>query len=80
MVHRDLKPANVKIRPDSHVKVLDFGLAKPLAAEGADQSELPDTVACTWNHFWNNRGHVAGAGEREGGRPNLDIWAFGCVL
>ena len=86
IVHRDLKPANIKIRPDGTVKVLDFGLAKALAADVMSPvASLSPTItspaATVMGVILGTAAYMSP--EQARGRPadkRSDIWAFGGVL
>jgi formylglycine-generating enzyme required for sulfatase activity/dienelactone hydrolase len=77
IIHRDLKPGNIKITPDGTVKVLDFGLAKTVEGEAADQQSTitePGRIIGTPAYM---------SPEQARGKPmdkRSDIWSFGCVL
>ena len=83
IVHRDLKPGNVMVTPTGQVKIMDFGLARPLPGHGDESANTE-----TWAAGLTAPGTIVGttaymAPELLKGAPadeKSDLWALGCIF
>ncbi len=84
IIHRDLKPGNVKLTPEGRVKVLDFGLAKALAAAAAADPQQAETVSRADTDTGAVMGTAAYMSPEQARGEELDertdVWSFGCLL
>src|SRR6267142_2026044 len=86
VVHRDIKPENVMIREDGMVKVLDFGLAKPMGQ--VERQPSADSEAATRAFRNTAPGMIVGtvqymSPEQARGLPvdeRTDIWSLAVIL
>jgi hypothetical protein len=76
VIHRDLKPSNILVTADGMPKLLDFGIAKLMTADGDSEggltrtSERPMTL------------HYASPEQIRGGEITVasDVWSLGVIL
>ena len=74
VVHRDLKPGNILVTDTGAVKLLDFGIARPLDASG--DLELTQTSARILTPAWSSPEQVRG----DDVTTATDVYALGLVL
>lgn len=80
VIHRDLKPGNLIVAADSHIKILDFGLAKQIYPKGVTASQLTTDVVVTAG-ITGTMPYMSPEQLRgDAPDPRIDIYAAGVVL
>jgi eukaryotic-like serine/threonine-protein kinase len=82
IVHRDIKPANVMVTGDGLVKILDFGLAKPLTTPDGREIAGPTLTTETREGVLVGTPHYMSPEQLSGDSVDhrSDQFAFGVVL
>ncbi|NNF57636.1 MAG: tetratricopeptide repeat protein [Rhodothermaceae bacterium] len=76
IVHRDLKPSNILVTPDGTVKLLDFGIAKLIETDAAEDEALTHTGIQALTPEYAAPEQVRG----EAITTATDVYALGLVL
>lgn len=75
-VHRDLKPNNILVTPQGQVRLLDFGVAKLLAAENVPSSPLTQAGSAAYTRDYASPEQIRGGPLTVG----TDVYSMGVVL
>ncbi len=85
IVHRDLKPQNVMVMANGRVKILDFGLAKPIGADSSAENPedgVTETVLATRPRTIMGTVSYMSPEQARGQPvdPRSDVFSFGTML